>query len=581
MAGEPRRLGKYEVWEELGRGKTATVYRAVDTTTQREVALKLFHGQHGDDQDFVIRFQEEARIAAGLHHPRLITVYEFGEIDGYVYVTTRLISGRTLRHWLDEQKRLTLDQALPILRQIAEGIGHLQGQGLIHRDLKPENILLEGQPNAFKVTLVDFGLAQTLQHSTHFTSVVDGIGTPHYLAPEQADSKRWGEITPLCDVYALGVVGYEMLTGQLPYDGDSIVSLMLAHASAQPLHPLTAYPELGLDLADVLLNGLEKAPSQRTQTGLAWVGKLAEVKDARRLASEHPATLVELVAQAETARQAEDWDTLLEVSVLIMSVDRNHSHVLGWIGEAQQGIEQERAEEMTRKKCAELYEAGIRAVEIGAWQDAFNHFSAVAEQDGDYQDVQSQIIISEAQVRKAEWLGDSERLGEQKKWAHALHILVKLLQEDWSYQEGQGVKKAILILNEFLPPYNAFLEQESSSEEISSPYRLTEGGSLIIGKILFLPLSRKIEPNSQIQIKIFLTTQLARDIYGNHQHIVQIGFVGGGRISNGESPSSETINLILEDRVGEFIYHAGPEPSKKVIFFARAYGFEETIFLLE
>jgi eukaryotic-like serine/threonine-protein kinase len=199
-----RKLGKYEILTELGRGGFATVYQARDTHLGREVALKVIHGSHNHDPIFVECFQQEARTAAGLHHPRLITIYDFGESEGQL----RHINGPNLAQLLAERGRFSLTEALPLLVQLAEAVDYLHEHRLVHRDLKPANILLEGSSPGWKVTLTDFGLVRSLSSSQVLSQSSAIVGTPAYLAPEQIDPKRWGMVTSLTDVYALGILGF-------------------------------------------------------------------------------------------------------------------------------------------------------------------------------------------------------------------------------------------------------------------------------------------------------------------------------------------------------------------------------------
>jgi serine/threonine protein kinase len=252
MSELPEHLGKYEILGEVGRGGFATVYEAQDGRLNRRVALKVITSNFARDKSFIRRFEQEAHTAASLHHPRIVTIYDFGELQGFFYLAMRLIKGRTLRQYLDQYKRLTLEQALPILTQLADALDYLNERKLVHRDLKPGNVLLEERGKTLSATLTDFGLVRSLERSVTLTQSEGVLGTPAYLAPEQIDPRQWGEVSPLTDVYSLGILAYEMLVGQLPFDGQ-LIALLRAHSDTPP-----PPPDLDEDLSQVLLKALAK-----------------------------------------------------------------------------------------------------------------------------------------------------------------------------------------------------------------------------------------------------------------------------------------------------------------------------------
>jgi serine/threonine-protein kinase len=251
----------------------------------REVALKVIAGNFAQEPAFVERFHQEALVAANLRHPNIVPVYDFGESDGALYLAMALIGdGRTLRGLLAEGTPLPLERALPLLAQIAEALDYLHGQGLVHRDLKPANVLLEGEADKPWAILTDFGLVRSLETSAELTRSGTILGTPAYLAPEQADPGQWGEITPLTDVYALGVLAYEVLVGRPPFQGE-LATILHAHAHQAPPSPLELAPELGDDLAGVLLQALAKPPAERYPGAGALMAALQEAATARSAAA--------------------------------------------------------------------------------------------------------------------------------------------------------------------------------------------------------------------------------------------------------------------------------------------------------
>ena len=225
MTTKPTRIGKYEIIEELGRGGFATVYRARDVELERVVALKVLHPHYAEDKQFVDRFRQEARAAARLRHPHIVTVYETGEADGQLYIAMEYLPGRTLQALLDAEGALFLERALPILEQVAEALDYAHAQGVVHRNVKPGNVMVEQAAEGVRATLTDFGLVKALAASTALTSRGTLLGSPEYMSPEQADPQRAGEVGPAADRYALGVVAYQMLTGRVPFPGNTPATL--------------------------------------------------------------------------------------------------------------------------------------------------------------------------------------------------------------------------------------------------------------------------------------------------------------------------------------------------------------------
>lgn len=316
---KPLQIGHYVVIEELGRGGFGTVYRARDNRIDREVALKVLSGRVAEDEAFVQRFRQEASIAASLNHPRIATVYDYGEAPGSLFLVMRLIRGRTLRQHLDEKGQLPLDDALPILWQLAEVLDHLAEQNLTHRDVKPEISCLKVPVQGLHVTLTDFGLVYDGNISADVTPSGAIMGTPYYLAPEQIDSQQWGKVSPLTDLYALGVLTYEMICGRVPYNG-SFLEIINAHANHLPPSPLTIDAHLGADLAEVLIRGLAKRRSERFPRARDFVNTLQTVAEKYRPMSGQGKNLTELDDEISIHIVAKEWIEAIEKCTLILRV---------------------------------------------------------------------------------------------------------------------------------------------------------------------------------------------------------------------------------------------------------------------
>ena len=267
---------RYRLVDRIATGGMGEVWRAHDETLQRDVAVKVLLPDSAQDEGFVERFRAEARLSSQLTHPNVGTVHDFGEHDGQAYLVMELMEGEPLSTIITERAPMPQDEVTEILHQTALALQAAHDAGVVHRDVKPANIVVDPQGYA---KLTDFGIARALNEAP-LTQTGEVLGTPHYLAPEQAKGAQAG---PLSDVYALAVVGYEMITGQRPFSGESMVATALAHVS-QPAPQLS--DEVAEPLRTTVMAALAKNPAQRPQSA-------AEFAEALRLPpGEVPAHLV-------------------------------------------------------------------------------------------------------------------------------------------------------------------------------------------------------------------------------------------------------------------------------------------------
>jgi formylglycine-generating enzyme required for sulfatase activity len=251
----PQTLGKYKIVEEIGRGGFAAVYKATDTTLNRTVALKVLAAPPPGDPTFLERFWREARTAANLKHPNIVAIYEVAEIEGRYCLAMEFLPGRTLAQILKEETALTSRRVAEITQQLASALDYAHARGFVHRDIKPSNIMIDDEGH---VTLTDFGTVKPAE-GTKLTAPWMSIGTPEYMSPEQIGGLV---VKPASDIYSLGIVCYEMLSGQVPFSG-AIPHVLHAHVydSPQPLTELvTRIPEL---VAEVIHHALAKKPGDR------------------------------------------------------------------------------------------------------------------------------------------------------------------------------------------------------------------------------------------------------------------------------------------------------------------------------
>ncbi len=260
--------GRYHVLERIAAGGMGEVFRAHDAVLAREVAVKVLHRSLASDQGFVERFRREARAAATLNHQNIVAVYDWGAVDGVYYMVMEYVQGRSVRELLNAGGRLQPAQAAEILRQTLAALEHAHARGIVHRDLKPENILIT---NDGVVKLTDLGLARAFADAKN-TRAGAVTGTVQYLAPEQI---RGEPADPRSDLYSLGIVAYELLTGELPYSGETPMAIAYQHLSDRVPPPSRSAPETGDDLDGFVLSATDPAREMRPESAAAMRGDLA------------------------------------------------------------------------------------------------------------------------------------------------------------------------------------------------------------------------------------------------------------------------------------------------------------------
>ena len=299
--------GRYRILRKLGSGGMANVYLAEDEDLGRRVAIKILSERYANDESFNERFRREAKSAASLSHPNIVSIYDRGEADGIPYIAMEVIEGRSLKELILTRGPLPLATAIDYTHQILDALRFAHRNGIIHRDIKPHNILL-GAENRAKVT--DFGIARA--GASQMTEVGSIMGTAHYLSPEQA---RGAPVTAASDLYSVGVVLYEMLTGQVPFNGDSAIEIAMKHLNETPRPPSSLRPELTPELDQVVLRALAKNPEDRYQASEEFSADLDRVEAGIPIAPETSAaatailtggfetSATQVIPPTETARQ--------------------------------------------------------------------------------------------------------------------------------------------------------------------------------------------------------------------------------------------------------------------------------------
>lgn len=284
-------LGQYQVLEQIGKGGMATVYKAYQPSIDRYVALKILPKQFAEDPNFVKRFAQEAKAIAALEHPHILPVYDYGTQDGLTYMVMRYVKGGTLANLMGAP--MSDQRIVSLISDVAMALHYAHEQGVVHRDVKPSNILIDklGEP-----LLTDFGIAKIIEGAgaTQLTSDGNILGTPAYMSPEQAKGTN---IDRRSDIYALGVILYELLTGRPPYQAETPLAIVLMHLN-EPLPPLRQInPNIAEPLEWVVLKAMAKEPSQRYQTAAelaqALQGALKEIESGAQTTSHPPASTIQ------------------------------------------------------------------------------------------------------------------------------------------------------------------------------------------------------------------------------------------------------------------------------------------------
>lgn len=279
---------RYEILEKIGVGGMAEVFRGKDHKLNRFVAVKVLKEEFRENRGFIKKFKEEAQAAAGLAHPNIVNVYDVGDENGIYYIVMELVEGITLKKYIERKGRLTVKEATSIAIQVSAGLEVAHNNQIVHRDIKPQNIIISREG---KVKVTDFGIAKA---TTSQTTTSTAMGSVHYASPEQA---RGGYVDHRSDIYSLGIVLYEMVTGRVPFDGDTAVAVAVKHLQEEMVPPVTYNREIPYSLSQIIRKCMEKSPDRRYQD----IGDLlADLKQSLMDPEGNFVQMVDLDTQART-----------------------------------------------------------------------------------------------------------------------------------------------------------------------------------------------------------------------------------------------------------------------------------------
>jgi serine/threonine protein kinase len=275
-------LGLYRIISQIGRGGMATVYKAYQASIDRYVAIKVLPSQLAESKEFATRFHQEARIIASLEHPHILPVFDYGESDGVTYFVMRYLDAGTLKDRMVEGRPLPLNEIDKLFTQLADALSYAHSRGIVHRDLKPANALIDSRGNVF---LTDFGIAKLLESAAPRLTQTDAImGTPAYISPEQAQAQP---VDQRSDIYSLGIILYEMVTGSVPFVAETPLAVLFKHISDPLPPPSSVKPDIPPAIEQVILKALAKDPEDRFATAAdiaeAWKRALEQKETVKHM----------------------------------------------------------------------------------------------------------------------------------------------------------------------------------------------------------------------------------------------------------------------------------------------------------
>ncbi|HUX76559.1 MAG TPA: SUMF1/EgtB/PvdO family nonheme iron enzyme [Anaerolineae bacterium] len=428
---KPKRIGKYEILEEIGRGGFATVYKARDPNLDQVVAVKVLYPTYAGQQGAAQRFLNEAREAVRLRQRGIVRIYTVGEADSVPYIAMEYLPGGTLAGRLHGEP-LPLDAAIAVVEQVAAALDHAHKRGLVHRDVKPANVLFDDEGCA---VLVDFGLVKSLAESG-MTTEDTLLGTPTYMAPEQAGPNA--EVDGRADVYALGVVAYEMLAGRVPFEAETPLSVLHAHVHDVPPDPRVLNQALAPGVASVVLRALEKIPTERYQTAGAFARELRRAWETVQEAAQVKATLAGLYTQAQEAMKAGHWGVVVNLCVEMRNLDPDYRDVGTLLTLAASRLAEEEQKRQRERDLEEQYAAALELLEKEAYAEAVETLEKIEAQAPDFGDFGKELERARAGLEKAQLYEAALAKLADGRHGEACDDLLALLKRDPDHADARA-----------------------------------------------------------------------------------------------------------------------------------------------
>lgn len=449
-------LGQYKLAKELGKGGFATVYRAVQPTLKRNVAIKVLHPEFIRDERTLRRFKREALAIARLSHPNIVAVYDYGEHDGRAYLVMEYVAGDTLKGRLG--KPVASGLALDVVTAVGAALDYAHSKGLVHRDIKPANILFTEDS---RIVLSDFGIVRLADDDSSLTRGI--VGTPQYMSPEQTTG---GEVDGRCDLYSLGVVLFEMLTGRVPFKGESAIATLSMHASMPVPSARERNPDLTEGIDRVVRRSLAKAPDDRYQTGRDLQQALAAaIAEAERppeptmmitspttdpgsapSVATPPQDLESMYRQLLELTRSEDWRGAVNIAAQILARDSNYRDVSAILASASNELRFGRSTTSVEIQMRDLISRAEGLISSGRLMEAAASLQQVLRADPNdttararLDEVNKRMAEQETQRRRHSRLEQLYSLAQSKvrasdwRWAH--HILEEISAIDPTYRD--------------------------------------------------------------------------------------------------------------------------------------------------
>jgi len=410
MDGMRRRtLGKYRIIEEIGRGGMAVVYKAVHPRLGRYVAIKVLPRQFSFERKFVQRFHREATAASTLSHPNIVIIHDVDQEEDIHYIVMEYLEGQPLSELIKEQGSLPLGRAFKIIHQISSALDYAHSLGFVHRDIKPSNIIIGPEDHA---TLTDFGIVRTAD-GTSVTKEGAPIGTPQYMSPEQCDGKQADSRS---DLYSLGVVLYEMLTGQVPFTADTPLVVMYQQVNKPPVPPRRINPDLLDPVERVVLRALGKTPEERYQTAGALAEALEAAIRGEDTAEPEPdeETVESLYMRAVTAVEEKRWQEAIGGLNEVLLLDEYYL-------DARVLLKRAKEELARQEEVAELKARGKRLLKEGRPREAIEIFQSALSLQADNEELLNLLARAQQEAEAKE----AERFIREEHWAQAVQLLRK------------------------------------------------------------------------------------------------------------------------------------------------------------